>query len=316
MEVGEALQRVDDLLLSIADSSVPLLRETSQHILGAGGKRIRPRLLLLAYSAAGGTDFETAIPLAAAVEIIHTATLVHDDINDHGTLRRGRETVNSRWGGTFALLTGDYLFTRTYELMAPYSTELNRILARASTALVEGETMQIQAAREGTFDTATYFEIIARKTAALFVAAAELGATAADPPRFWVQALSQYAFNLGIAFQIIDDVLDLVADSAQLGKNTGMDIAQGRGIAVAIQRSRGDAAGVPAPAVEAENDISRQAIQQAILSGHTIEEAVAKGREKATEFATQAVGHLDTLPGSGAVDALRDLARQVVERDH
>ena len=155
MAVDHALQQLDELLISVADSAVPLLRETSHHILGAGGKRVRPRLLLLAFEATGGANFDVAIPLAAAVEIIHTATLVHDDINDHGTLRRGRETVNSRWGGTFALLTGDYLFSRTYELMAPYSTELNLILARASTALVEGETMQIQAAREGTFDTQT-----------------------------------------------------------------------------------------------------------------------------------------------------------------
>lgn len=315
MAVDNALQRVDDLLLSIADSAVPLLRQTSQHILGAGGKRVRPRLLLLSYEAAGGASFDEAIPLAAAVEIIHTATLVHDDINDHGTLRRGRETVNSRWGGTYALLTGDYLFTRTYELMAPYSTELNRILARASTALVEGETMQIQAAREGTFDAATYFEIISRKTAALFVASAELGATAANPPAAWVSALSQYAFNLGIAFQLIDDVLDLASDSAHLGKNAGIDIAQGRGIAVAIQ-SAGGSGSKSSAAVEVENDISRDMLQDAILRGYTVEDAITKGRTKAQEFADMALAQLDTLPASHAVEALRDLARQVIERDH
>src|SRR5690554_6798488 len=315
MAVDHALQQLVRLLISIADSAVPLLTETSQHILGAGGKRVRPRLLLLAYQAAGGQDFDEAIPLAAAVEIIHTATLVHDDINDNGTLRRGRETVNSRWGGTFALLTGDYLFTRTYELMAPYSTELNLILAKASTALVEGETMQIQAAREGTFDTQTYFEIISRKTAALFVAAAELGATAAKAPAEHVRALSDYAFNLGIAFQLIDDVLDLAADSSQLGKNAGIDIAQGRGIAVAIQGNSGGATG-SVPVAEAENDISPEALQQSILRGATVEQAIAKGRSKAEEFAGRAVEALNVLPPSPAVDELRDLARLVVERDH
>ena len=315
MAVDHALQQLVRLLISIADSAVPLLTETSQHILGAGGKRVRPRLLLLAYQAAGGQDFDEAIPLAAAVEIIHTATLVHDDINDNGTLRRGRETVNSRWGGTFALLTGDYLFTRTYELMAPYSTELNLILAKASTALVEGETMQIQAAREGTFDTQTYFEIISRKTAALFVAAAELGATAAKAPAEHVRALSDYAFNLGIAFQLIDDVLDLAADSSQLGKNAGIDIAQGRGIAVAIQGNSGGATG-SVPVAEAENDISPEALQQSILRGATVEQAIAKGRSKAEEFARRAVEALNVLPPSPAVDELRDLARLVVERDH
>lgn len=314
MGVDHALQRLDDLLISVADSAVPLLGETSRHILGAGGKRLRPRLLLLAFEAADGKDFDQAIPLAASVEIIHTATLVHDDINDHGTLRRGRETVNSRWGGTFALLTGDYLFARTYELMAPYATELNLILARASTAVVEGETMQIQAARERTFDAQTYFEIISRKTAALFVAAAELGATAAEAPAEHVRALSQYAFNLGIAFQLIDDVLDLAADSTQLGKNAGIDIAQGRGIAVAIRGGAG-AGNHSAPAIEAENGISPEALQQSILRGATVQQAIAKGREKAQEFVEQAIEQLAALPPSPAVDELRELARQVVERD-
>lgn len=315
MAVDHALQQLDNLLISIADSAVPLLTQTSQHILSAGGKRVRPRMLLLAYEAVGGQDFAEAIPLAAAVEIIHTATLVHDDINDHGTLRRGRETVNSRWGGTFALLTGDYLFTRTYELMAPYSTDLNLILARASTALVEGETLQIQAAREGTFDTQTYFEIISRKTAALFVAAAELGATCANAPAEQVRALSEYAFNLGIAFQLIDDVLDLASDSTHLGKDAGIDVAQGRGIAVAIKGNSGATSG-SAPAVEVETDISPEALQQSILRGATIEEAIAKGRRKAEEFAGRAIAALDALPPSPAVDELRDLARLVIDRDH
>lgn len=199
--------------------------------------------------------------------------------------------------------------------MAPYSTELNRILARASTALVEGETMQIQAAREGTFDAATYFEIISRKTAALFVASAELGATAANPPAAWVSALSQYAFNLGIAFQLIDDVLDLASDSAHLGKNAGIDIAQGRGIAVAIQSAGGSGSKSPA-AVEVQNDLSRDALQDAILRGYTVDDAIAKGRAKAQEFAGLALAQLDTLPASHAVEALRDLAHQVIERDH
>lgn len=315
MAVEHTLQQLEDLLISVADSAVPLLGQTSRHILGAGGKRVRPRLLLLAFEAAGGEDFDEVIPLAAAVEIIHTATLVHDDINDHGTLRRGRETVNSRWGGTFALLTGDYLFTRTYELMAPYSTELNLILARAATALVEGETMQIQAAREGTFDRQTYFQIIARKTAALFVAAAEMGATAAEAPAECLRALSQYAFHLGIAFQLIDDVLDLGANSAQLGKNAGIDIAQGRGIAVAMQGGASPG-NTSAPATEAENDITPEALQRRILRGTTVEEASAKGREKAQEFAQQAIEQLAALPASPAVDELRALAHQVVERDH
>ena len=121
MELGQALRAVDDLLLSIVDSEVLVLQEASRHIISAGGKRIRPQVMFNAYLAAGGTNLSQAVPVAAALELVHTATLVHDDINDHGHVRRGRVTINDKWGRTFALLTGDFLFTKVYQLMAPYA---------------------------------------------------------------------------------------------------------------------------------------------------------------------------------------------------
>jgi geranylgeranyl pyrophosphate synthase len=151
MNDDQALQAIDALLRSIVDSDVELLRDASRHILEAGGKRLRPRLTLLAYEAVGGTNLAEAVPVAAAVELVHTATLVHDDINDHGLTRRGRPTINARWGRTFALLTGDYLFTKVYELMAPYRS-LNVVFAEATVALVEGETLQATAAKSGKLD--------------------------------------------------------------------------------------------------------------------------------------------------------------------
>src|SRR5947207_1090008 len=175
MNYEQALQAVDDLLKSIVNSDVDILRDASHHILEAGGKRVRPRLTLLAYEAVGGTDLNAVLPVAAAVELVHTATLVHDDINDHGITRRGRPTVNARWGRTFALLTGDYLFTKVYELMAPYK-DLNIVFAEATIALVEGETLQAAAAKAGQLDRETYARIIAKKTASLFSAAVRLGA--------------------------------------------------------------------------------------------------------------------------------------------
>ena len=260
-------------------------------------------MAILSYRASGGTNDDDVIPLAAAIEIIHTATLVHDDINDHGTLRRGRETVNSRWGGTFALLTGDYMFTKVYALMAPFSTELNLILARAANELVEGETLQIQSAKEGNLNREIYYEIIARKTASLFRASAELGATAANAPQEWADALSQFAFLLGLAFQIIDDVLDLVGDSAEVGKNTGIDIIQGRGLAVAVE---GGVAVAEAPDIDT--------VRQKVLGDRTIEDAIAKGHEKADELAQAALAQLDVLPASPAVESLRHIAHLVVDR--
>jgi len=316
MSIEKPLRAVNELLLSLTESSVPLLTETSAHILSAGGKRLRPRLVLLAHAAAGGTDIDDVVPLAAAVEIIHTATLVHDDINDNGTLRRGRETVNSRWGGTFALLTGDFLFTKTYEIMTPYSRELNQILARASRELVEGETLQIKAARDGKIDQATYFEIISKKTASLFMACAELGATAAQAPQEWIAALRNYAFHLGLAFQIIDDVLDLVADPGQLGKNAGVDIAQGRGISVVADGGEAGAAVAAKPAITLDQDTALAPLKEGLLKGESIEKAIQKGHAKAKEYAQRAIDGLNVLPESAALDELRALARTVIERDH
>ncbi|GIV80715.1 MAG: octaprenyl-diphosphate synthase [Anaerolineae bacterium] len=309
------LQAVEELLLTVTRSAVPLLSETTAHILSAGGKRLRPRLVLLAYAAAGGTNIQEAVPLAAAVEIIHTATLVHDDINDHGTLRRGRETVNSRWGSTFALLTGDFMFTKTYEIMAPQPAELNRILARAATQLVEGETLQIQAARQGALDRDTYYEIIAKKTAALFVACTELGATAAGAPAPWVEALSTYAFNLGLAFQIVDDILDLVGDAQTLGKNAGIDLAQGRGLG-AVRDDGNAPVSQSTAAVQITPDTAGGPFKESLLAGNSLEAAIELGRAKAQELIDRALTSLDILPPSPALEELRSLARQVISRDH
>jgi geranylgeranyl pyrophosphate synthase len=317
MTIDQSLQAVDDLLLSVTQSAVPLLSETTSHILGAGGKRLRPRLVLLAHAAAGGQNADYVIPLAAAVEIIHTATLVHDDINDHGTLRRGRETVNARWGGTFALLTGDFMFTKTYEIMAPYPGQFNAILAKAAIQLVEGETLQIHAAKRGILDRDVYLEIISKKTASLFVACAELGATAADAPPGWIAALGRYAFNLGLAFQITDDVLDLIADPQQLGKNVGIDRTQGRGIAVVKGGNNDSGASATATATaELASDSAPGPFKESLLDTISLEAAIAKGREKAREFAHLARASLDALPASDAADELRGLAELVVERDH
>ncbi|MGQ9848917.1 MAG: polyprenyl synthetase family protein [Aggregatilineaceae bacterium] len=309
------LQAVEELLLTVTRSAVPLLSETTAHILSAGGKRLRPRLVLLAHAAVGGTNTDDVIPLAAAVEIIHTATLVHDDINDHGTLRRGRETVNSRWGSTFALLTGDYMFTKTYEIMAPYPAELNRILSRAAIQLVEGETLQIQAARQGVLDRNTYYEIIAKKTAALFVACTELGATAAGAPPEWIQALSTYAFNLGLAFQIVDDILDLIGDAQTLGKNAGMDLPQGRGLA-AVRDDGNLPDARTGTAVHVTPDTAGGPFKESLLAGNSLQTAVELGRAKAQELVERALASLDILPPSPALEELRNLARQVVQRDH
>lgn len=295
--LNQGLQSVEDAMLEVVNSEVTVLRDASEHILSAGGKRVRPRLLMLAYLAAGGTDVDYASAPAAAIELMHTASVVHDDINDHGVMRRGQVSVNAKWGRTFALLTGDYLFTSVYELMAPYG-DLNRDLAASATALVEGETLQAWAVKNNQFTSENYIRIIALKTAALFKAAGAIGAKLADADDTVIETLSDYAYNIGLAFQIIDDILDIVGDEEKLGKTSGIDLVQGRGFA-AVETH------------ENEEDIF-ESIKRKLMSGNRLQEA----REQAEALVAVAISSLDILPDSFAKSGLIDLANTVINRDH
>ncbi len=291
--VRAAFERVESLMDEVVDSDVVVLRDASRHILSAGGKRVRPRLVLLAFAAVGGENPMMAAPVAAAVELVHTASVVHDDINDHGVVRRGRPSVNAIWGRTFALLTGDFLFTKVYELMAPFK-DLNVILADATVALVEGETLQASAVKDNNFTREVYYKIIALKTAALFRSAGELGARLGDGSDEQIQALANFGFNVGLAFQIVDDVLDLTGDTEQLGKTAGIDLEQGRGYAATY-----------------EPDAAVTALKERVLKGG---DAIGEAREQAQGFVDMAVAELDALPASEAKDALIGLAHLIVER--
>ncbi len=309
MTLQQAMQSVEKIMFDVVNSDVKTLRDASRHILDAGGKRVRPRLVMLAYSALGGTDYEKAAPAAAAIELVHTASVVHDDINDHGVVRRGRPSVNAIWGRTFALLTGDFLFTKVYELMAPYK-DLNIDLAEATVALVEGETLQAAAVKENNFTREVYYRIIALKTAALFKSAGCIGAKLANADEKIVEALGQFGYSVGLAFQIVDDVLDLTADSTQLGKTSGIDLAQGRGY-VAAYSNNGHGNGAVAEAVVEEVD-PVESIKRKILKGDAINEA----RMQARALAQTAISSLDILPDSPAKRELIELANMVVDRDH
>lgn len=309
MTIQQAMQSVEKIMFDVVNSDVKTLRDASRHILDAGGKRVRPRLVMLAYSALGGTDYEKVAPAAAAIELVHTASVVHDDINDHGVVRRGRPSVNAIWGRTFALLTGDFLFTKVYELMAPYK-DLNIDLAEATVALVEGETLQAAAVKENNFTREVYYRIIALKTAALFKSAGCIGAKLANADEKVIEALGQFGYSVGLAFQIVDDVLDLTADSTQLGKTSGIDLAQGRGY-VAAYSNNGHANGAVAEAIVEEVD-PVESIKRKILKGDAINEA----RMQARALAQTAITSLDILPDSVAKRELIELANMVVDRDH
>ncbi len=310
MNHEKALRAVEQLMLETVGSDVEVLQDASRHILAAGGKRMRPRMTLLAYEAVGGLDMAIALPVAAAVELVHTATLVHDDINDHGVMRRGRQTINAIWGRTFALLTGDFLFTKVYTLMAPYG-DLNIIFAEMTVALVEGETLQAAAAKAGKLDRETYARIIAKKTASLFAGAAKLGAMLGKATPQQVEALAQYGFNLGLAFQIVDDILDLIADSEKLGKTAGIDLTQGKGFATAMATNGNSVHGSVAVA-EAQEDDPAAAFKRKLLQGNYIEE----GWQQARQLAAFAKLQLDVLPPSAARDELARLTEAAVEREY
>lgn len=298
----EAMQAVEQVMYAVVDSQVTVLRDASRHILQAGGKRIRPRILMLAYMLVGGEDFPYAAPVGAAVELMHTASVVHDDINDHGILRRGRPSVNAVWGRTFALLTGDFLFTKVYELMAPYK-DMNIDLAAAASALVEGETLQATAVKENVFTREVYARIIALKTAALFQYAGILGAKLANATPEQIHALGQYAYHVGLAFQIVDDILDIVGDEVKLGKTAGIDIVQGRGVAVAFNNENGSTTPNPSEIMDS--------IKRKLLKGDALEEA----KEQARQLINLAEDTLNLFPDHPAKQALVSLARQVVDRD-
>jgi octaprenyl-diphosphate synthase len=314
MNLEQAIQATDDLMEQIVESEVTVLQEASRHIIAAGGKRVRPRLLFLAYELVGGTELEKAVPLSAAIELVHTATLVHDDINDHGTTRRGRVTVNERWGRTFALLTGDFLFTKVYELMAPYR-DMNITFAEATVALVEGETLQAQAARDNQLNREIYQQIVAKKTASLFRAAAMLGAQLGRAEEYAVDALGEYGFYLGLAFQIVDDLLDLTGDPRLMGKDTNVDLSQGKGVAAAVGgKTNGNGhSTVALMDVEAPSEVDPiLAIKKRLIAGGAVEE----GRQMARVLAVQAEAVLAVFEDSPAKQELISLIQLVVERDH
>ncbi|MCY3778821.1 MAG: polyprenyl synthetase family protein [Chloroflexi bacterium] len=301
-QLDDGLAAVERAMLDVTDSQVEVLGEASRHILSAGGKRIRPRLLMLSYLALGGDDIMSVAKPAAAIELMHTASVVHDDINDHGTMRRGRPSVNAIWGRTFALLTGDFLFTAVYELMAPYR-DLNVDLARAATALVEGETLQASAVKNNSFTREVYMDIIALKTAALFRAAAVIGAKMANASRSEIESLADFGFKVGLAFQIVDDILDIVADDESLGKTSGIDVGQGRGVAVALHAPNGNGS--------AQAFDPLDAIKRKMMEGDTID----KARAHAALLADGAVAELAGLAESPAKSALAELALLVIDRE-
>jgi octaprenyl-diphosphate synthase len=308
------MANVDALIRARLASDVLLINQIAEHIIGSGGKRLRPMLVLLAAKAAGYRGDNDAL-LAAIVEFIHTATLLHDDVVDESDLRRGRKTANAVWGNAASVLVGDFLYSRSFQLMVEADDmRVMRILADTTNRIAEGEVLQLLNVHNPDVDEPAYLRVIERKTAVLFSAATQLGGLLGGVPNVQERALVDYGMNLGFAFQIADDVLDYVSDSGTLGKNIGDDLAEGKTtlpLIYAIERAQPEQAASLRRAIETGGLDSLDNIIGAIRDSGAIERA----RRRAQQYANVAKAALSTLPHSEARDALEVLADYALQRD-
>ena len=306
---------MDGLIRRRLASDVVLINQVAEYIISAGGKRLRPMLLLLV---AGALDHRgaDAHQLAAVVEFIHTATLLHDDVVDESDLRRGRSTANAVWGNAASVLVGDFLYSRSFQLMVELDRlEVMRILADTTNTIAEGEVLQLLHVRNPDTDEVAYLRVIERKTAVLFAAATRLGALLAGADAMTCDALHAYGLHLGYAFQIADDVLDYASDADTLGKNLGDDLAEGKAtlpLIHAMQHSETSVRGVLRQAIEHGDIEAMPQVLAAIESCGSLDYS----RTCAAQHAARAEAALSILADNEHVAALRGLARYAVSRDH
>lgn len=307
------LGRVNAVVERAVKSEVALISQIGTYIISAGGKRLRPIITILAGKSLGYDD-DKLYSLAAMVEFIHTSTLLHDDVVDESELRRGRKTANNIFGNAAAVLVGDFLYTRAFQLMVESgSMKILEVMADATNIIAEGEVLQLMNIGNTDITEQEYVQVIQYKTAKLFEAAAQVGAIIAGASADRESALKNYGMHVGTAFQIIDDILDYSGDTAEIGKNVGDDLAEGKPTLPLIYLMR---QGSP----QAADDV-RTALQNADRSyfekihGHVIRsDALAYCAEQAQAAVAQAVACLDKLPDNETTRAMRSLAEESLAR--
>ncbi|MEI2743315.1 MAG: octaprenyl diphosphate synthase [Candidatus Competibacter sp.] len=311
--IADDLHAVDALIRRQLHSDVALINQLAGYIIDGGGKRLRPVTVLLAARACGYGGRQH-IDAAAIVEFIHTATLLHDDVVDESSLRRGRETANALWGNQASVLVGDFLYSRSFQMMVGIgSMRVMDIMADTTNTIAEGEVMQLLNCHNPDTTEERYMAVIHCKTAKLFEAAARLGAVLAERPREEELALARYGLHLGTAFQLIDDVLDYNASSAEMGKNIGDDLAEGKPTLPLIHAMRH---GAPEEIRLIRSAIEQGGLEHIEIVTRTIEStgALDYTSRLAAKEADRAIAHLPMLPESPARDALIGLARFAVNR--
>jgi octaprenyl-diphosphate synthase len=312
--VAADLAAVDEEIRRQLASDVALVSQVGDYIIGAGGKRLRPLLVVLAARAAGATN-SVHIPAAALIEFIHTATLLHDDVVDDSEKRRGRDTANEIFGNPASVLVGDFLYSRAFQMMAALeSPAVIRVMADATNTIAAGEVLQLMNSGNPDTTEVRYLEVIYRKTARLFEAGAQIAAIVAGAPTALEAAFARYGKHMGIAFQLVDDALDYRGDQAELGKNVGDDLAEGKPTLPLIHALRhGDAAAVTMiRAALEQGGTEDQAPIRAVIESTGGLDYTAR---LAAEEADQALEALADVPASAYRDALGALARFVVTRN-
>ncbi len=305
---------VDKRIQAAVQSEVVLINQVGNYILAAGGKRMRPKLVILS-ALAHGYDGSHHIDIAAIIEFIHTATLLHDDVVDSSDMRRGRDTANQVWGNEAAVLVGDFLYSRAFEMMVEVGQmRVMEVLAGATNTIAAGEVMQLLNIREPDVTEQAYMEVIRAKTAMLFEAAARLGAIVAGAEAHAEQSMATYGAHLGTAFQLVDDLLDYTADDSELGKNTGDDLAEGKPTLPLILAMRdGDERTsqlIRTCIADEAAQISMPDVLQAVRQSGAIEKTLQAARNQVD----MAIASLAEMPSGIYKDALVTIAESSVER--
>ncbi|MBQ0958027.1 octaprenyl diphosphate synthase [Ideonella sp. 4Y11] len=311
--MAAAMARVDEVIRQRLSSDVALIEQISHYIIGAGGKRIRPRLVLL-FAQGLGYEGPQADELAATVEFIHTATLLHDDVVDESSLRRGRQTANAMFGNAASVLVGDFLYSRAFQMMVSVNRmRVLEVLADATNVIAEGEVLQLMNMHDPDTTVEDYLRVIRFKTAKLFEASARLGAVIANADPAIEEACADYGRALGTAFQLVDDLLDYEGDREALGKNVGDDLREGKPTLPLLF------------AMDHGTETQRQLIRHAIEHGEVerlpeiiaivrATGAIEATRQAARDEAERARERLSALPASEAKNLLLELAARSVER--
>ena len=311
--IADDMREVDRVIARCLTTSVPLIGQISQYIIAAGGKRLRPALLLMVARALGCEDIRR-FDLAAVVELIHTATLLHDDVVDDSTLRRGMATANEAFGNPASVLVGDFLHTRSFQMMvAAGNMRILQVLSDATNIIAEGEVQQLINTHDASLSEAGYLHVIRSKTAKLFEASTQIAAILAGATPEQEAASVTYGQALGTAFQIIDDVLDYDGDAVEMGKNLGDDLREGKctlPLIVAMQRGTAEQAAVIREAIEQGSTDKLPEILSIVRATGALDAT----RQAAHDEATRAMQALDALPANAHTDAMRQLASQLLLR--